>query len=901
MANLQTYHAKRDFGKTAEPRGTAGRKKGFAYVIQKHDATRLHYDLRLELDGVMLSWAVTRGPSLVPGEKRLAIHVEDHPIEYNKFEGTIPKGQYGGGTVMVWDRGTWTPDHDPHKGLQKGHLDFELHGEKLKGHWHLVRMRKRPGERQEPWLLIKATDEYAAKKSDPDVLEELPNSAVTGRTLDEIAADKKRVWNSNRSAKEQSKAATSGPRKSSVAKTLAPKASSTKTAAKPRARAPRRKTASKRSSKKLGKVPGAREGRMPDFIPPCLATLSTRAPDTAGWVHEIKFDGYRIQARIASGKVTLKTRTGLDWTNKFPAVASACEALSGHNAILDGEIASIDESGISNFSALQDDLKNGRQDRMAYYVFDLLYLDGHDLTPAPLIERKRALASLLAELPKDSIIKLSEHFEEDGSTMLKHACNLHLEGIVSKRADAPYRSGRSGEWLKTKCSSNQEFVVIGYEPSDKRGRLIRSLLLGYYDKDGLRYAGRIGTGWGQAAERDLQRKLTAVARKDTPLEKIPEEERLRRGVKWVEPKIVVEVDFRGWTGGNLVRQGSLKGVREDKPARQVVREVSQMPETVTAKQAALRQKTPTKTGAAKTGAAKSSKTQVEVAGVRLSHPDRVYWEDAGVTKKMLAEYYTQVWDWMRPHMTGRVLALVRCPDGAAGQCFFQKHASAGIDAKNLKLVPDDGDKSITVDSVAGLVSLAQAGVLEIHVRGSSTDDLEKANRLVFDLDPGPGVEWKDTIAAAREVRQRLRELKLESFVKTTGGKGLHVVLPIKPTPWDDAKDFCRRLAEQMSADNPDRFTATIMKVARKNRIFIDYLRNSREATAIAPYSTRARPGATVSTPLTWDELGSQKTSNGFNVENLPKRLARLRRDPWDEIGSLKQALPAAGSKKAKAR
>ncbi len=378
------------------------------------------------------------------------------------------------------------------------------------------------------------------------------------------------------------------------------------------------------------------------------------------------------------------------------------------------------------------------------------------------------------------------------------------------------------------------------------------------------------------------------------MDKIPPEER-RREVKWVEPEIVVEVDFRGWTGSQLVRQGSLKGVRQDKPAKQVVREVQQMPETATRKQAALRQKSPAKTG--KTG---SAKHPVQVAGVALSHPDRVYWEDAGVTKQMLAEYYTEVWDWMRPHVTDRVLALVRCPDGASGQCFFQKHASAGIDAKHLRSVPDDGDKSIAVDDVEGLVSLAQAGVLEVHVRGSSIADLEKADRLVFDLDPGPGVEWKDVIAAAREVRQRLRDLKLESFVKTTGGKGLHVVLPIKPTPWDDAKDFCRRIAEQMAADSPDRFTATIKKVARKDRIFIDYLRNSREATAIAPYSTRARPGATVSAPLTWEELGAQKTSNGFTVENLPKRLARLRRDPWETIGRLKQALPAK-SKTAKTR
>jgi bifunctional non-homologous end joining protein LigD len=874
MANLRTYHAKRDFGKTAEPRGKAVRKKGFGYVIQKHDATRLHYDLRLELDGVMLSWAVTRGPSLIPGDKRLAIHVEDHPIQYNKFEGIIPDDQYGGGTVMIWDRGSWTPEHDPHKGMKKGHLDFELHGDKLRGHWHLVRMRKRPGERQEPWLLIKATDEFARKKSDPDILEEMPDSAATGRAMDEIAAQKKKVWHSNRSADDQ------------------PEAKRAKAAPKPAKAAKRRG-----SKKKLAKIAGARNGPLPDFVAPSLATLSATAPASDHWVHEIKFDGYRIQARINGGTVSLKTRNGLDWTERFPTIAEACAALADHNAILDGEVASFDQNGVSDFSALQDDLKTGRHDRLVYHVFDLLHLDGQDLRTAPLLERKRALAALMAELPESGLVRLSEHFAEDGPTMLKHAENMHLEGIVSKRTDAPYRSGRTADWLKVKTASNQEFIIIGYEPSDKRGRLIRSLLLGYYDKGALRYAGRIGTGWGQKEERDLQKRLDPEGRKNSPLEKIPEEERLRK-VKWVEPTIVVEVDFRGWTGGKLIRQGSLKGVREDKPAKQVVREVEQMPKAAKTKRAALRQKLPAKTGGAKA----SGKSQAaQVAGMTLTHPERIYWEDAGVTKQMLAEYYTEVWDWMRPHITGRVLALVRCPDGAAGQCFFQKHASAGIDAAHLKLVPDDGDKSITVESIEGLVSLAQAGVLEIHVRGSSTADLEAADRLVFDLDPGPGVEWKDVIDAARDVRQRLRDLKLESFVKTTGGKGLHVVLPIKPVPWDDAKDFCRRIAEQMAAENPDRYTATIKKVARNNRIFIDYLRNSREATAIAPYSTRARPGATVSTPLTWEELSAQKTPNAFTVMNLPKRLARLRRDPWEKIGRLKQGLPAARGSKAKAR
>lgn len=871
MATLRTYWKKRDFGKTAEPRGKPAHKTGFRYVIQKHDATRLHYDLRLELDGVMMSWAVTRGPSLVPGDKRLAIHVEDHPIEYNTFEGTIPDDQYGGGTVMVWDRGTWTPEHDPHKGMQKGHLDFELHGEKLKGGWHLVRMRKRPGERQEPWLLIKATDDAARGKSEPDVLEEMPDSAATGRSIEEIAADKKKVWHSNQSAKANA---------ARLAKT-----ETERKAAKPRARAPRR-TPGKRNSKKTAKVAGSRPGRLSAFVEPCLATLSANPPQKDGWVHEIKFDGYRIQARLHEGAVTLKTRSGLDWTAKFPAVAEACAALADHDAILDGEIASVDDAGRSDFSALQDDLKSGRQDRMVYYVFDLLHLDGQDLTGASLVERKRALKALLSELPKNSIVQMSEHFEEDGDVVLKHANDLHLEGIVSKRADSPYRSGRGIDWLKIKGTDGQEFVVIGYEPSDKHARLIRSLLLGYYDKGRLRYAGRVGTGWGQKQERDLQHRLEAMSRKNTPLDKVPEEERLARGVKWVEPRMVIEVDFRGWTGGNLVRQGSLKSVREDKPAREVVREVAQMPGST--KQAALRQKTPTKTGAAKAG-----KGAVQVAGVTLTHPDRVYWNDVKVTKTMLAEYYTQVWDWMRPHVTDRVLALVRCPDGASGQCFFQKHASAGIDTEHLKLVPDDGDKSIAIDNVSGLVSLAQAGALEVHVRGSSIDHLEEADRLVFDLDPGPGVAWKELIDAARDVRQRLSEAKLESFVKTTGGKGLHVVVPIKPARWEEAKGFCRRLAEQMSTDEPNRFIAVARIAARKNKIFIDYLRNSREATAIAPYSTRARPGATVSVPLTWEELGAQKTPNAFTVQNIGKRLARLRRDPWEKIGKIKQSLPSA--------
>ena len=841
MAGLTTYHGKRRFGVTAEPKGKVARAKGHAFVIQKHAAQRLHYDLRLELDGVMKSWAVTRGPSLVPGEKRLAVQVEDHPIDYNKFEGTIPKGEYGGGTVLIWDRGTWTPEQDTHKGLAKGHLSFSLDGEKLHGAWHLVRMHRRRGEKRDNWLLIKSEDEAARKVRDKDILEEQSLSVKSGRDMDEIAQGVR-------------------PRK-------AEKKTSRKQA---------KKTTAKRKSKR--KRAGA--APLPGFVAPCLATLAEKAPDGDNWIHEIKFDGSRIQARLDGGRVKLFTRNGLDWTRKFPTIAAAVAELPAETALIDGELVVNDDKGVSSFSLLQQELKAGSDRRMAYYAFDLLHLDRDDLRPLPLTARKAALTQKLAHGPKSGPLRLSESIDEQGPLLLKHACKLHLEGIISKRADAAYHSGRGHDWIKSKCSDRQEFVVAGFVPSTNDNHSVGALVLGVYEKGKLRYAGRTGTGFTHQSARELYRKFKPLVLDKSAFDPVPAEERGKRAPIWVKPNLVAEIDFHGWTHGNMVRHSSFQGLREDKKAKEVVHEVKAAAAT-------------NKNASAKRSSApvRPRNAKVQVGAITLSHPDRVYWEDAGVTKAGLAGYYTQVWKWMRPHVAGRPISLLRCPEGAAGQCFFQKHAAAGVATEHLHQIAEKGGKIISIDNLDGLISLVQAGVLEVHTRGSTVGALEKADRLVFDLDPGPGTGWKDVVAAARDVRARLAKIKLKTFLKTSGGKGLHVVLPIKPAPWEIAKDFCHTVASTMAADAPDRYTAVVSKSKRNNRIFIDYLRNSREATAVAPYSTRARAGAPVSTPVDWSELGSLKSADAYTVKNLPQRLARQRKDPWAHIGRVKQSLP----------
>jgi bifunctional non-homologous end joining protein LigD len=786
--------------------------------------------------------------------------------------------------------------------MKKGHLDFRLEGEKLQGRWHLVRLKQRPGERQEAWLLIKSDDEAARGPKDPDILEERSESVVSGRSIDEISAANDKQWHSNRPAKVNKIFAADPPKPAPAAKAgrtvSTAKSTARNRAAKPK---PATKSKAKRKSKDedlaglAAAIPGARRAKLPEFVPPCLATLSSKAPSGPDWVHEIKFDGYRIQAGIDRGKISLKTRTGLDWTSKFPRIAEACVDLASHRALIDGEVVSEKANGISDFSGLQDDLKTGRHDRLAYYVFDLLYLDGYDLTGSPLSARKEALRKLLSKLSAETAIRRSEQFEEDGSLLLKHACGLGLEGIISKRRDAPFRSGRVGDWLKTKCTSSQELVVAGYEPSTAATRTIRSLVLGYYDNGELRYAGRVGSGLSEKSEDDLVRRLKALQSDKPPFNKLPPEEKGRK-VKWVKPRLVIEVDFRGWTGSGLLRQASFKGVREDKPPEQVVKE---MPKPIAQKtsppvpRARARTKSEAKPRAAVTSTSKGNKGP-EFSGVTLTNPDRVYWPDVGLTKQGLAEYYTAIWDWMAPHFVDRPLSLVRCPEGALTECFFQKHASAGLNAKYLREIPEKGNQHfIAAKDLKGLMALVQAGTLEIHLWGTTADMIETCDRLVFDLDPGPEVEWSETIAGAREVRQRLADMGLETFLKTTGGKGLHVVVPIKPTDWDTAKEFAHQLSLDMARDTPDKYTANMAKKVRTKRIYVDYLRNGRGATAIGAYSTRARPGATVSIPISWNELGKLEAPNIYTALNLPQRLKRQRKDPWADIGRVKQRLPKA--------
>lgn len=827
---LETYQAKRDFKVTSEPRGrgqgeTARGGNALSFVIQKHDATRLHYDFRLELDGVLKSWAVTRGPSLNPQDKRLAVHVEDHPLAYGDFEGIIPKGQYGGGTVIVWDRGTWTPHGDPHKGYKKGHMEFDLDGEKLKGRWHLVRIHGKPDEKHKNWLLIKAQDEEARHKG--DILKLRPESAKTGRKIEEVAKKPDATWQSK------------------------PKGNGKAVAAK--SKASRAKALSHATPN------GALKAKLPDFIEPELAKLKPKPPAGDGWIHEIKFDGYRLQIRLAKGKVTMLTRSGLDWTDRFgKGLADAFSALPVDTAIIDGEVVVERDNGVSDFSALQNELSKGRSDRFVFYAFDLLYLDGNDLREAALTDRKNLLENLLSG--DGETLRYSTHFTENGARVLDHARRLGLEGVISKRGGSTYTSGRTGDWVKSKCSERQEFVIGGYVPSTATRGAIGSLAMGYYKDGKLKHAGRVGTGYSVSTAQMLYNRLSAIEQKKSTFDDALTTEE-RRGLVYVQPRLVAEVEFQAWSSDGKLRHAAFRGLREDKAAGDVMRETE-----------------------------KTTARELPQSSVTLTHPDRIYWPDEGVTKQGLVSYYAQVWRFMEPYVVKRPLALLRCPDGISGhQRFFQKHAWKGMNLHIEQIAdPKDrgGEKLLRIADFDGMVALVQSAVLEIHPWGATTDSWEKPDMITMDLDPAEDVTWGEVIGAALELKQRLEGAGLAAFVKTSGGKGLHVVTPLQPkASWVQVKTFAKALAASMSKDQPDKYLATATKAKRSGKIFIDYLRNGRGNTAVAAYSTRARPGAAVSMPLDWHELTDEIGPAYFTVDNVPARMEALSQDPWAEFFS----------------
>ena len=853
---LEKYRHKRDFGITPEPRGgrvAKGRGRPLTFVIQKHAASHLHYDFRLELGGVLLSWAVPKGPSLNPADKRLAMHVEDHPLEYGGFEGIIPEKQYGGGTVMLWDRGTWKPEGDPRAAYAKGHLQFELEGTKLHGRWDLVRTGggRYGGRGKEAWLLIKGKDAFAQSNGVAPIIASEPDSVATGRNLDEIAKARKNVWESKLSAKANVKAG--------AVKRVMPSL--------------------RRSARAL--PASARRAGLPALIAPALTMLVDHPPDGDEWLSEIKYDGYRMVARIERGKARLFSRNGKEWTAVLKPVADALAALPVTSAWIDGEVCALDSQERTSFQVLQNALASPGA-ALKFFVFDVMFRDGYDLRSVALTERKTILREIVGK--GTDVLRLGPEFAGAGAEFFRQACALGLEGTVCKRLDSRYVEGaRTRDWVKVKCVKRQEMVIGGYtEPQGSR-KGFGALLLGVYEDKKLRYAGKVGTGFDEKNLQTICSMLRKLER-DTPAFANPPRGVGAKGVHWVDPVLVGEVAFTEWSSDGALRHPSFQGLRADKKAKDVFREKS----VASGTDAPIKPTRPIKAiSRTKAGAA------VAVAGVQLSNPDKPYFPEVQITKRDIAEYYEFVSQWLLPHIAKRPLSLVRCPDGWSGQCFYQKHSDRAVNAAVARIeVPDKRGTAtyMGASSAKALASLVQWGVIEIHPWGSRQPRLDRPSQLIFDFDPDEGQDWKSLKTAVGLLRTLLEEIDLTSFIKTTGGKGLHLVVPIRPTlSWDDAKGFTRAVAELMVATFPDRFTATVSKAKRKEKIFVDYLRNAEGATAVAPYSVRARKNAPVATPIFWEELAKDVRFDYFNVRTIRDRLAGGR-DPWAEFTSTKQTI-----------
>jgi bifunctional non-homologous end joining protein LigD len=894
-AKLSKYRSMRDFTKTAEPSGKLPVKKSgqLRYVIQKHAATRLHFDLRLELDGVFKSWAVTKGPSLDPHDKRLAVEVEDHPLDYGDFEGTIPKGQYGGGTVQLWDRGVWEPigDKSPQEQLRKGELKFSLNGDRLHGSFVIVRMKSdRFGGKRTNWLLIKHHDEFAGDASATESMMAEDRSVASDRSMAQIAAgtgrgpkpfmlDTKKIarpdaiWNSKEASSTDPVASNAAAKSATASK------GETKSTAKARGK-PTRKTSLKAP---------------PAFVEPELCKLVDRPPNGDQWAHEVKFDGYRMQLRVANGEATMKTRKGLDWSDKFSEIVGAASDLP--DCLIDGEVAALDHNGAPDFAALQAALSEGKTKDLVFFVFDLLFVEGEDLRRLPLSERKAQLESFVAEhAGKKSLIKYVDHYITEGDAVLESACRMNLEGIISKRLDAPYRSGRGGDWVKAKCRAGHEVVIGGW--THQSGQM-RSLLVGVHRGEHLVYVGRVGTGFGRDKVKHLAPKLKALTTDVSPFggKNAP---RKQADVRWVKPELVAEIEFAGWTGDGNVRQAAYKGLREDKPAQEVEAE---SPARASRKNVAA----PAPKQAAKNAGTSKSKTRAGtsakdsvVMSVPISNPDKQLWPDAHdrkpVTKLELARYFETVGEWLMPHIEGRPCSIIRAPDGIGGERFFQRHAMLGTsNLITLTRVSGDHKPYLQIDRIEGLAAVAQTAAIELHPWNCQPYDPAVAGRLVFDLDPAPDVDFDTVIAAAKEMKERLEALGLMAFCKTTGGKGLHVVTPLakskKKLNWPEAKAFAQGVCARMADDSPGRYLINMSKKLRDGKIFLDYLRNDRMSTAVAPLSPRIRDGAPVSMPLTWSQVKSGLDPQKYTIRTVPALLAKTK--AWEEYCDSERSLEDA--------